>query len=253
MILDKPDLFTNEYDSMADFNNRATLLTLHVDRSIQRACNDDSSLPPLLAYESVVEAHLNTSEKLIGFSGYRFRHMMNNICSLPGVNYLEVGTYKGSTLISAVSGNESSLSSINAIDNFSEFSIKTNPKNELIQNIERFLPNAKINFYEEDCFKFNVKKLPKIDVFFYDGEHSEESQYKAFVHFYPSLADTFITVIDDWEQEGVRKGTRRAWEELGFEIISARAIIPGTRTNPFENPSAQWWHGTHIAVLRKKK
>jgi len=253
MILDAPDLFTNEHDSMADFNNREVLLTLHVDRSIQRACNDDSSLPALLTHDSVVEAHLNTSEKLIGFSGYRFRHMMNNICSLSAANYLEVGTYKGSTLVSAVSGNESSLASIYAIDNFSEFSTETDPKHGLIQNIERFLPNAKINFYEEDCFKFDVKKLPKIDVFFYDGEHSEEAQYKAFVHFYPSFADTFIAVIDDWEQEGVRRGTRRAWEELDFDIVSSRAIIPGTRTNPFEAPSAQWWNGTHIAVLRKKK
>ena len=253
MILNTPELFINKYDSMADFSNRGVSLAAHVDMSIQRACADDSNLPKQLAYESVVEAHLNTSEKLIGFSGYQFRHMMNNICSLPAANYLEVGTYRGSTLVSAVKGNEGTLSSVHAIDNFSEFSVDTNPKHDFEHNIERFLPDSNIQFYEEDCFKFDVTRLPKIDIFFYDGEHSEESQRNAFVHFYPAFADTFIAVIDDWEQEAVRLGTRRAWEELDFDIISSRAIIPGSRPNPFETPSLQWWNGTHISVLRKRR
>tara|TARA_R100000008_G_scaffold66975_1_gene44040 strand:+ start:9286 stop:10056 length:771 start_codon:yes stop_codon:yes gene_type:complete len=252
MILDSPNLFENEFASMADYNNRDVTLTAHVDKSIQQACANDSKLPKSLAYDSVVEAHIDTPNKLIGFSGYQFRHMMNNICSLPSANYLEVGTYMGSTLVSAVLGNEGTLSSVHAIDNFSEFSESTNPRASFLQNIERFLPNADIQFYEEDCFQFDVRKLPKIDVFFYDGEHSEESQRNAFVHFYPAFADTFIAVIDDWEQEPVRRGTRSAWEDLGFDIVSSRAIIPGKRPTPFETPSLQWWNGTHIAVLRKR-
>ena len=252
MILDNPDLFENEFDSMADYNDTGVSLTVHVDKSIQRACANDSNLPKHLTYDSVVEAHIDTPEKLIGFSGYQFRHMMNNICSFPSANYLEVGTYMGSTLVSAVLGNEGTLSSVHAIDNFSEFSIENNPKPSFEQNIERFLPDADIQFYEEDCFEFDVSKLPKIDIFFYDGDHSEESQRKAFVHFYPAFSDTFIAVIDDWEQEPVRRGTRRAWEDLGLDIVSSRAIIPGKRPSPFETPSLQWWNGTHVAVLRKR-
>ena len=211
--------------------------------------------------DSIIDGYIQPEDRLLGFSGACFRHMMNNLCSLKDANYLEVGVYKGSTLISSVYGNEDTLGEVHAIDNYSEFASEDpnamSPKQEYAKNLNMFLPNTKnkIQFYEADCFKFDRSKLPKIDIYFYDGEHSAESQYQAFKYFEPVFADTFITVIDDWVQGQVRKGTRRAYEEIGYDVIASRAIIPGKGhgLNRVNNPCPEWWCGTHIAVLQKRK
>src|SRR2546426_12350592 len=55
---------------------------------------------------------------LAGFSSPRMRHFLNNVCSFPSVNYLEIGTWKGSTLLSASYLNSGQFT---GIDNFSQF------------------------------------------------------------------------------------------------------------------------------------
>jgi hypothetical protein len=238
---------------MVEFNRDEVAYTLHVDNSIRSACANKSKLGPELTHDSVLLAGDNTEEKLIGFSGYQFRHFLNNLCDLQNANYLEVGTYQGSTLISAVAGNEDVLDNVYAIDNFSEFDSAGETEKIFRNNLAKFLRNdgSKVQFFNEDCFGFDVDELEPIDIFFYDGDHSEECQRKAFEYFEPAFADVFIAVIDDWEQAPVRRGTRAALESIGFEIVSSRAIVPAERPSPFENPSPQWWNGTHVAVLRR--
>jgi len=234
----------------------------HLDGAIVGAIERKSKLPlSMTDYSTLPSSPLPISKQLRGFSGICFRHLMNNLCAFPnGINYLEVGVFKGSTLISAVYGNEDCLTEIHAIDNFSEFLTLPNvpgPKETLEKNLEMFLPSTKekVHLHEIDCFQFDLSKLPKIDIYFYDGEHSTESQYRAFKYYEPVFADIFIAVIDDWEQESVRLGTRRAFEEIGYDVIASRAIIPGNRPgniNRINNPCFYWWSGTYLAVLRKR-
>ena len=37
------------------------------------------------------------------------RHLLNNLASAPGTRYLEVGTFRGSTLIASLCGNEANV------------------------------------------------------------------------------------------------------------------------------------------------
>ena len=55
--------------------------------------------------------------KLEGMSSPKVRHLLNNLCALPGARYLEIGSYKGSTWISALYNNSSTLISSTSIDN----------------------------------------------------------------------------------------------------------------------------------------
>ena len=235
----------------------------HLDASILGALEEKSKLPIAMTdYSLIHPSPIKINERLLGFSGICFRHLMNNLCSYSGgANYLEIGVFKGSTLISSLYGNETVLNEVHAIDNFSEFAsddVVIHPKDEFQKNLDMFLPKRhhdKIQFHEVDCFQFDLYKLPKIDIYFYDGEHSEESQYKAFKYYEPVFADTFIAVIDDWEQGGVRRGTRKAFAEIDYDVIASRAIIPGKTSDNVsrvDNPCRYWWCGTHLAVLKKR-
>src|SRR5579864_9299188 len=69
-----------------------------------------------------------------GMSSPIIRHFLNNICSLTGANYLEIGCWKGSTLVAA--GYHNPLQDIIAIDNWSQFD---GPKAEFQQNVHTYL------------------------------------------------------------------------------------------------------------------
>ena len=43
--------------------------------------------------------------ELFGLSSTRLRSLLNNLCSKENTNYLELGVYKGATIISALYGN----------------------------------------------------------------------------------------------------------------------------------------------------
>jgi hypothetical protein len=148
------------------------------------------------------------------------------------------------------------MGEVHAVDNYSEFTSNTyeHPRDSFYRQLDTFLSaeeKDKIIFHEIDCFELDLAALPKIDIYFYDGEHSEESHYNALKYFEPTLADTFILVVDDWERKGVRDGTRRALREINYNVVSSRAIIPQFRENAPDNPTTNWWCGAFVAVLEK--
>jgi hypothetical protein len=80
----------------------------------------------------------------------------------------------------------------------------------------------------------------------YDGDHNEESQFKALDHFLSCLDDEFIFVVDDWNWEEVQKGTRRAIRELGVETTFEKEV---TWDGDIERDG--WWNGIGAFVLKK--
>ena len=264
--------FENKNSTVSTYDDVALTYAKHIDESILQASNMKSKLPDEATIQSVLGGvakfggqdvpDLPVQYRLIGFSGICFRHMLNNICSISGANYLEVGTFRGSSLVSAAYGNTGILNEIHAIDNFSEFVMEEtgfHPRDDVRKNLDLYLPGKQqdnIHFHEEDCFSLDLGKLPKIQVYFYDGEHSRESQTKAFTYFEPVFDDVFIAIVDDWEQRQVRLGTIDAFDKINYDIVSSRAIIPGARpgnANRVNNPDYFWWSGTYIAVLKKRK
>ena len=264
-VMHGDEYFEKEQTAVWSWNSTTAAYTAHVDRCIEEATNLKSKLPDEATIQSVLtglegQEDIPYEHRLMGFSGVCFRHFMNNLCAMRGANYLEVGTFRGSSLVSAVYGNTQILNEIHAIDNFSEFIVEDSgfhPRDDLNKNFDLYLGDEqkKVNFYEEDCFSFDLSKLPKIQVYFYDGEHSRDSQKKAFTYFEPVFDDVFIAVVDDWEQRQVRLGTLDAFSEIGYDVISSRSVIPGRRpdnANRVNNPDAWWWSGTYIAVLKKR-
>ena len=87
----------------------------------------------------------------------------------------------------------------------------------------------------------------------YDGNHTSESHYKALSYFYECLDDTFIYIVDDWNDKRVRDGTYNAIKSLNFKTIYEKEIrltFDNTHT-PIEEASQTWWNGIYVAILQK--
>ncbi len=138
--------------------------------------------------------------QLEGMSNPAVRRLINNLCRLPG-HYCEVGSYKGSTLCSALCNNHT-LQRVTAFENFSEFGGGKSNLDILIENTLKYDTRKIASIYQEDFFtmvKGDFQFAQPIDIFLYDGVHTEEAQYQAIKTIYPHLNNLSIVLIDDFD------------------------------------------------------
>jgi len=82
--------------------------------------------------ENNISKITNDIIRMDGMSGTKTRHFYNNLLNTADARYLEIGTYKGSSVCSAMCNNKAKVV---CIDNWSEFG---GPKNEFLYNFNRF-------------------------------------------------------------------------------------------------------------------
>ena len=178
----------------------------------------------------------------------KIRHLLNNIGRL-GSKYLECGVHKGGTHTATISGNWN-LREIVAIDSF-ESDLATDDKAypQFKANLEQHLPEgAKHTIIISDSFEVNANKLPKnIDIYLYDGDHSEVYQRKALTFFLPALADEFIYLCDDFDWPEVKLGTLRGIHDGGLAVLFEHTLVGNDHDND------GYWNGFYIALLKKPK
>lgn len=185
--------------------------------------------------------------ELDGMSGKKTRHFYNNLVNFKDARYLEVGTWKGSSVCSAMFGNKSKIV---CIDDWSEFG---GPKEDFLNNFNKFKGDNDASFYEIDCFSINPLDLPKFNMYLFDGNHQEDSHFKAISHFLPCLDDIFIFIVDDWNWLDVRNGTRKSIEQNNLKVLYENEIkmtIDNSHT-PREIAHDTWWNGIFICILKK--
>lgn len=190
---------------------------------------------------------------LDGMSGPRFRHLLNRVCSIHEATYLEVGLYKGSTFFSALDGN-----SLNAygVDNWSEFG---GPVDIFRKRLPEYAGHNTVTIYDGDIFSMDLSTIKTpIDIYFYDGNHEEESQAKALTYTINACADEFIFMVDDYNWPKVHLGTQRGIKEAGLTILreyhfganeNANAQGCALAGSPAVTPV--WWNGMYVSVLKK--
>jgi hypothetical protein len=181
-------------------------------------------------------------------SGTKTRHFYNNLLEISDARYLEIGTWKGSSVCSAMCGNKAKVI---CIDNWSEFG---GPKNEFLINFEKFKGENDATFIENDCFKVDVSTLPKFNIYMYDGNHSCECHYNALLHYYSCLDDVFIFIVDDWNWKFVRDGTINSIQKLNLKVLYEKEIkTTRNDTHPtWGSPEQKEWHnGIYVSILQK--
>lgn len=208
----------------------------HIDRALTSATMEESSIT-----EDILEME--------GMSGVQTRHFYNAMLKMDDARYLEIGTWMGSSVCSALCGNKATVV---CIDNWSEFG---GPKEEFIQYFTRYKGENNARFIEADCFTVDVTTLPKFNIYLYDGAHDKESHYRALTHYYDCMDETFIFLVDDWGWPHVREATYRSITDLGLTIVYEREIRTDLASMTEQQrcrARAQWWDGMYIAILQKK-
>jgi hypothetical protein len=188
-------------------------------------------------------------------SGKRYKNFINRlILELKNVNYLEVGTWTGSTACSAMYKNKVNCT---FIDNWNQFNPQGNVKNLFFENTEKCLsesPEAKYQFYETDFRLLDYHTIDKYNVYFFDGPHEEKDQYDGVLLAQPALENEFIFICDDWNWDKVRAGTLRAFLDLNLEILYSleiRTTLDGS-TPEIVYEESEWHNGYFIASCIKK-
>jgi hypothetical protein len=203
------------------------------------------------SYEKAERKESKINDEILslrGMTGSKSRHFYNNLLSLEGTRYLEIGVWKGSSTCSAMFGNSAQIV---CIDNFSKFE---GPREEFLKNFNKFKGNNFATFIDKNCFDVDLRILPKFNIFLYDGNHDYQSHYDALKYYYDSLENVFIYIVDDWNWDYVRNGTYHIINDLGFKVLD-RIVIQLTEDNthtPYDVAVETWWNGLFVCVLQKQ-
>lgn len=221
----------------------------------------DASLSPLAgclsaALEIALSDPLASApevQALIGMSGQRYRVLINHLVKqVPEPRYLEVGSWLGSTLCSAIHGN--SVEAV-AIDNWTEFN---GPSEAFFENLSKFVTaQTQVSVLSKDFRKVFLPAIGKFNIYLFDGPHSPRDQYHGIAVALKALDDEFILIVDDWNWRYVREPTLQIIQDLKLEIIyrvDVRSTLndehPGLQGMPTDQHS-EWRNGYFLAVLRK--
>lgn len=185
-----------------------------------------------------------------GMSSPKVRHLLNNLCSMPDCCYLEVGSWKGSTLCSALDGN--TLGRACAVENFSEFtdpvhcSSDQSIAEQFHANLEAFKGPNSIEFINGDYFNVPLPPGRPFNVYFYDGAHTEQTQYYQIHRALPHLANRFVLLVDDWfcKVSLPQKNTFRALGDCGLYVHLFIELPEGI--------TGGYWSGQGLFVVEKR-
>ena len=149
--------------------------------------------------------------RIFGLSTPRNRILINNLCSKENINFLEIGVYKGATLISALIDNPT-VKAV-AVEHFlyddrespkqaPEGYIWDNMKSQLYDNINIYrnekdrLNSDNITFIEKSFEEVDWSKQPKFDVVHFDVAPITPNTYEDFFNLVvPALSADSVVVF----------------------------------------------------------
>lgn len=204
------------------------------------------------AFDDAMEYKGKLSEQVLtiqGMSGKKYRYFINNLVEkLQSPRYLEVGSWAGSTLCSAIYKN--AVTAV-AIDDWSQFG---GPIDQFFRNLaESCSVDTKVSVLSQDFRKVDFKALGKFNIYLFDGPHEAKDQYDGLSMALDCLEDEFVYIVDDWNWGRVREGTLASIADLGLTVMSSTEV---RSTEDDNNPQvafqeSDWHNGYFIAILRK--
>jgi hypothetical protein len=153
-------------------------------------------------------------------------------CLEPGEHYVEVGTFRGTSLISAMQGNDGNFV---AIDNWS---MGDGSQHQLVSNLDRYALRATI--IDGDAFETLRRGIPSpVGVYYYDNGHEYEQQLDGMRLAEPYLASPALVIVDDTDWERVERAVDDylAAQPRATEIYSVEG---NSRGHP------EWWEGMRV-------
>lgn len=158
-------------------------------------------------------------------------------CLEPGESYVEVGSFRGTSLISALLGNDDADAI--AID---DFSLRDGSRAQLEANLARFGLAGRPEIVEGDAFALmrgDALAGRRIGVYYYDAGHSYEQQLDGLRLVEPYLSERALLLVDDSD-----------WDRVAHAIADHLAEQPKAREllriDGKDRGQPWWWEGVTV-------
>lgn len=200
---------------------------------------------------------------IYGLSSDRIKYLMNNlVATIPKAVYLELGVFRGATIIPAAYGNKGAK--LYGVDDFhfnplESPSIKSPAKDNIkhwpnvrsacMQNIVNLCPDKNIILLEKNFFTIKTTDiLGLVNILFIDTyvHATEEDIIKIFDYYKPFMDKKCVVVVGSFSQRDIENGTNKAIAKHNFKIEYA-TIKKSSNTSD----SYGWWAGLGIFILEK--
>jgi protein O-GlcNAc transferase len=155
-------------------------------------------------------------------------------CLEPGESYVEIGSFKGASLIAASRAWDGDVVAID------DFSMGEGSRERLERNLERFGGHAEI--LEGDAFELlrgGALEGRRVGVYYYDAAHDYESQLEALRLIEPHLAERALLIVDDSDWERV---DRAIADYLAMEPRARELVRLGGK----DRGHPEWWEGVSV-------
>lgn len=174
-----------------------------------------------------------------GLCGLMTKHFYNNLIKnqIEPVRYLELGSWKGASFISAMYENNGIFLSI---DNWEV----VGGKEEFLRNFEKFKRNNDASYLEFDYLTTVPDITSKYNIYVYNGDSSINNNYNALINYNNFLDDIFIYIKNDWNEKYVREETEKAIIDLELTKLYKKEILCEKNINI-------WLNGICIYILKK--
>lgn len=184
-----------------------------------------------------------------GMSSPRVCRLLNGLVASmdPGESYLEVGLWKGLTLLSAAYGNKERRCF--GCDRFRLWGRYTGwgfrARRALAANVERYRDQcAQIQLFEmpsERLFERHLVPGP-VGVYFYDGDHTYEGTRAGILEGARLLSRRAVVLVDDFADPSIRHGTFEAIYAANLQILWSRFLGGWNRG---------FWHGLGVFYVER--
>lgn len=209
------------------------------------------NLPTYEHWDPIVSHRLDLCPDVKGMLSIKKQQLLNLAFSFigDGEAYFEVGTYLGKSLISAMLNNPPRP--VFACDNFSQFD--DNSYDQLRANLSRYGLLDRIMFYNCDAEgAFTAERLPvPIGLYFYDGAHDYDSQYKAVARIEPFLASEALVLVDDWRFAEDSQSYAKVASEKAAQDSGGHWRVLHELPARFNGDKAMWWNGVGVLSFKR--
>jgi predicted O-methyltransferase YrrM len=153
-----------------------------------------------------------------------------------GESYVEVGSFRGASLASALVGNGAHGVGVD------RFGFRGATRADLEATLELFDVAERAEIVEGDAFQLladGALNHTRAGVYYYDAAHDYESQLKGLRLIEPHLASDALLIVDDSDWEDVDRATR-AYLATQPRAKTLLVVEGSSRGLPW------WWEGMHV-------
>lgn len=188
-----------------------------------------------------------------GQSSARIRHLLNNLGSLEGTGYLELGCGRGSTACAALYQN---VSKGYLVDNFRFNNYQPDNYKEtgwpevkaaLADNLKRSGCAERAVVIQSSADQIGMNSIKNLINLVYYDIYEQGSSYDNFKRVYPKLGKVFILVSNHTRREGIVEGIEKVLTEYTAKVHHTVIL----QSKHLEDNNS-WWSGIKIWLVEKE-